>query len=128
MAISIDKMADEIVKALDEYKDVCQDALKNAVDQASKETVDQLKSTSPRRTGKYAKSWTSKKDTSYNGSGQYGKVVYNKDHYRLTHLLENGHRIVRKGKTYGRVKAYPHIASAEQNAENIVIERLKRSL
>lgn len=128
MAISIDKMADEIVKALDEYKDVCQDALKNAVDQASKETVDQLKSTSPRRTGKYAKSWTSKKDTNYNGSGQYGKIVYNKDHYRLTHLLENGHRIVRKGKTYGHVKAYPHIASAEQNAENIVMERLKRSL
>ena len=54
----------------------------------------------------YAKGWTVKnKGTVHNP--EY--IVHNKKHYRLTHLLENGHAMVVHGKRGGRVRAIKHI-------------------
>lgn len=125
--VSIDKMANAIMEELNNYADVCEDALKEAVDTATKEGVSQLKATSPKRTGEYAKGWSSEKDKKITGAGKYGKVIYNKN-YRLPHLLEFGHDIVRGGKKYGSVRAIPHIADAEQTAEKILVDRLSTKL
>ena len=61
------------------------------------------------------------RNTQFNHRGKnYGKttmVVYSEKHYRLTHLLENGHVIRNKYGTYGRASAIKHIAPAAEAAE-----------
>lgn len=103
-------LQEEIEKALNEYsKEVFDIVDKNAKKQAE-ETVKELKKTSPKKTGKYSKSWA-KKDEKL--SNVYtNSIVHNKKHYQLTHLLEKGHAL-RQG---GRAKAYPHIEPSEEKA------------
>lgn len=118
--IKADRLAQEIVKILDDYRDTTVDKMKEAVDKAAKQAVNELKTSSPKRTGAYAKDWTAKKDRKAN-KWAYGKVVYNKKHYRLTHLLEKGHRKVNGGM----VAARPHIAKVEEKAINTLVEGIK---
>lgn len=120
MAIKADQLAHEIVKILDDYRDTTIDKMKEAVDKAAKQAVNELKTSSPKRTGAYAKDWAAKKDRKAN-KWAYGKVVYNKKHYRLTHLLEKGHRKVNGGM----VAARPHIAKVEEKAINTLVEGIK---
>ena len=120
MAIKADQLAQEIVKILDDYRDTTIDKMKESVDKAAKQAVNELKTSSPKRTGAYAKDWAAKKDRKAN-KWAYGKVVYNKKHYRLTHLLEKGHRKVNGGM----VAARPHIAKVEEKAINTLVEGLK---
>ena len=120
MAIKADQFAQEIVKILDDYLDTTIDKMKEAVDKAAKQAVNELKTSSPKRTGAYAKDWAAKKDRKAN-KWAYGKVVYNKKHYRLTHLLEKGHRKVNGGM----VAARPHIAKVEEKAINTLVEGIK---
>ncbi|MDD9149257.1 HK97 gp10 family phage protein [Sporolactobacillus sp. CQH2019] len=96
-------LADEIARALQEYTDDVTVELDDVKDTISKEAVSELRATSPKRTGDYAKGWSRKKTA-------HGYVVYNRTDYQLTHLLEYGHA-KRNG---GRVRAYPHIAPVEQ--------------
>ena len=118
--IKADQLAQEIVKILDDYRDTTVDKMKEAVDKAAKQAVNELKTSSPKRTGAYAKDWAAKKDRKANKRA-YGKVVYNKKHYRLTHLLEKGHRKVNGGM----VAARPHIAKVEEKAINTLVEGIK---
>ena len=120
MAIKADQLAQEIMKILDDYRDTTVDKMKEAVDKAAKQAVNELKTSSPKRTGAYAKDWAAKKDRKAN-KWAYGKVVYNKKHYRLTHLLEKGHRKVNGGM----VAARPHIAKVEEKAINTLVEGIK---
>ena len=120
MAIKADQLAQEIVKILDDYRDTTIDKMKESVDKAAKQAVNELKTSSPKRTGAYAKDWAAKKDRKAN-KWAYGKVVYNKKHYRLTHLLEKGHRMVNGGM----VAARPHIAKVEEKAINTLVEGIK---
>ena len=83
-----------------------------AQDELGKEGAQKLQANSPKRGGAYARGWASKK----NGTGV---VVYNKDNYQLTHLLEFGHAL-RNG---GRTAPQPHIGPVE---ENLVTEYEKR--
>ena len=77
----------------------------------------QLKATSPKRTGKYAKSWTKKK--------RGRKIIVHNKEYQLTQLLEKGH--AKRGG--GRVAARVHIAPVERglhtSAEGILRRKLK---
>lgn len=120
MAIKADQLAQEIVKILDDYRDTTIDKMKEAVDKAAKQAVNELKTSSPKRTGAYAKDWAAKNDRKAN-KWAYGKVVYNKKHYQLTHLLEKGHRKANGGM----VAARPHIAKVEEKAINTLVEGIK---
>lgn len=109
MSVSVERMADEIAKMLTEYEA----AIVKNVDASGKAVADkgakQLRQTSPKRTGKYAKSWgVTREDSSFGENARY--IIHNKKRYRLTHLLEHGH-VTANGK---RTKAIPHIKPVEE--------------
>lgn len=111
----------QLDKILSAYDQKVQEVTDQVFQDVAKETVQKLKSSSPRRSGKYAAGWSSRK------TGEHGFTVYNKV-YQLTHLLENGHMIRNKKGTYGRAPAHPHIAPAEEWANNEVQNEIKRRL
>lgn len=97
-------------------------ATKDAGKIAANSVAKELKATSPKRpSAKYAKSWKVK-----NEGNDY--IVYNEKHYRLTHLLENGHDVIVNGKKVGRAKAYPHIKPAEQKGIALFEQEIKEQV
>ena len=124
---TVDGLAKAIQKTLAEYEGVTVDSMKAAVDKVSKEAVRELKGSSPRRSGAYAKSWTSKK-TKLTNKWAYEKTVYNKDHYRLTHLLEKGHKVVGAKNGRARVDPIPHIEKVEKKAVETLVNEMKETL
>lgn len=123
--VPLDKMASEIAKTLSDWSQDIADAMKAAVVEASAEAVRDLKHNSPRRPppvgGAYARDWT----RSPLERSRYGLkyVVHNKHHYRLTHLLEDGHANARGG---GRTPAHPHIGLAEARAQDYLEEKARQ--
>ena len=105
MVKGIGSLSNEIAKALKEYTGEVTAGLEEAKVEVAKNTVKNLKSTSPEDTGQYAFAWARKKI----GSAQ---VVHNVTSYQLTHLLEKGHVKINGG----RVSAKPHIGPAEEAA------------
>lgn len=129
MAINIDKMDIEIRRNLEIYLANTQEDVKQAVDETAKETVQELRNTSPVRKGgkggEYAKSWACKRDRNTRGKWYNSMIVYSKaPNYRLTHLLEFGHA-KRNG---GRVDPIPHIRQAEEIARDKLYAKLVRNL
>ena len=115
--VRIDQLADAVMKGLEDYANLAADDLKRDVQKAGKAVKQQIESTAPKKTGKYAKSWAVKKTRESSDSIQ---VVVHSKRYQLTHLLEFGH--AKRGG--GRTRAFPHIAPAEQAG----IEQLKRDI
>jgi len=107
--ISIDKLAAEIAKGLADYSQDVVEKVNVSSEKVGKAAVKQLKQTSPKKTGKYAKSWTMSTEKEI---GQpHKRIIHAKaPHYRLTHLLEHGH--AKRGG--GRVEGKPHIRPAEE--------------
>ena len=120
--IRIENLDDAVRELLEEYADMTAETLKTAVDNAGTLAKKEIKATAPVKTGQYAKSWKAKKtkETATN----YQVTVYSPSRYRLTHLLEHGHA-KRNG---GRVRAFPHIAPAEEKAEEHLLSELERRL
>jgi uncharacterized protein involved in propanediol utilization len=118
--LEMDSLTVEINKVLAQYtSDVNQ-----TVDQVMKSNAQEAKKaltwSSPARSGKYAKSWAVKKQ-----KGQY--IVYNKKP-GLTHLLENGHDIVRNGVKVGHAPAQVHIQPVEEMIQEKIVKELEEKL
>lgn len=124
--IDIDKLSLTVIQTLKEYSELTAQEVEKAVVATAKETVKELKTTSPvGATGEYAKSWTYKRDGEASGRSRFNMIVHSKKpDYRLTHLLEHGHAKVNGG----RVAAIPHIKAAEINAEKRLLEKLKSGI
>ena len=107
--ISVDQLAAEIAKGLAEYSQDVVEKVNVSSEKVGKAAVKQLRQTSPKKTGKYAKSWTMSTEKEI---GQpHKRIIHAKaPHYRLTHLLEHGH--AKRGG--GRVEGRPHIRPAEE--------------
>ena len=108
--IPVDQLAEEVMNGLEEYADLTADVLKKEIQNAGKVAKQQIQSTAPRLTGRYASSWSVKILGETSNSMEV--TVHSKNRYMLTHLLENGH--AKRGG--GRVAAIPHIAPAEEVA------------
>lgn len=106
-----------------DYSVAVNEAVYDAATSVANDTAKELRATSPKRTGAYAKSW--KTTTAYKGlrvaRGGVRVYVHNANHYQLTHLLEKGH----KKANGGRVKAYPHIEKAEEHARREFQKKLE---
>lgn len=126
--INIDSMAEEIASIMAGYAADVSTDLKKETRKVAKDTVNELKITSPEgkgsKKGHYKDGWTSKVETERSDS--IGIKIYNRKKPGLTHLLEKGH--AKKGG--GRVEGIKHIEPAEQKAiksyENSLKERLSR--
>lgn len=110
---------------LDEFDEKVNVVIDESAKQVSKEAVEKLKATSPRRPngGQYANSWTLK-------TIDDGYVVYNTQ-YMLTHLLENGH-VVRPTPKHpnrkSRVEGQKHIKPVETWANRTFQKLIKKGL
>lgn len=129
MSISVDDMGNAIAEMLSEY----QVEVTKKIDESSKAVANQgakkLKETSPKTSkgGNYAKSWKAEKTSGKNVGEDPAYTIYNKNHYRLTHLLEHGHATPNGGRT----RAIKHIQPVEQavikDYENAVEEAIKNA-
>ena len=120
--IPVDQLASEVMKGLEEYAELTTEAVKREVQETGKIVKQQIESTAPRKSGRYAKSWAVKKVKETSNS--LDVVVHSRNRYMLTHLLENGH--AKRGG--GRVRAIPHIAPAEEMGIRELEDRIERAL
>lgn len=121
--ITPDAFTATLVAACSEYTEEVREHVENGIKRIGEEALKEVKELAPiyegdnknTRKGAYRRSWTC--DISKQ-RGVINAVVHAKDpHYRLTHLLENGH-LNRDGTT--RSKAIPHISIANASAEKKV--------
>lgn len=108
-------LSKEIADALKTYTTEVSEGLDKAKEEVAKATVKELKASSPKKTGSYAKGWARKK----RGKSQ---VIHNRTDYQLTHLLEKGHARIGGG----RVAGTPHIEPAEQKAIDEYIKQTEK--
>lgn len=124
--IRIDNIGSELAKIMQEYSSEVLHEMKSEVKKVAKETVRELKDTSPEGTGStkghYKDGWTYK--TEVDTGTALAVRVHNKKKPGLTHLLEKGH--AKRGG--GRTRAFPHIGPAEENAINKFESELKERL
>ena len=117
-----ESVAVQMKELLDEIDKEVQNSTKRNIDRVSKEAVQKLRNTSPRKTGSYAKGWGTKKE------GDMDVIVHNRTDYQLTHLLENGHVIRNKKGTYGRTTGTKHIAPVEEWAVDELPRRIMEDI
>lgn len=101
----------DIQDMLNEYSQDIQDGITQAAEDIAKRGANELKTKSPKRTGKYSKGWRVDKRS---GKGFVHATIYNATNWQLTHLLEKPH-LLRNGK-----KSVPkvHIEPVEQKCIN----------
>ena len=120
--IKPEQLAKEVMDGLEEYADLAVDVMKKEIQETGKSVKQQISQTAPKKSGRYAKSWSVKKTKETSNSLEV--TVHSKNRYMLTHLLENGH--AKRGG--GRVRAIPHIAPAEEMGTRELEERITRAL
>lgn len=115
-------LTETLSQRLTHYSASVSKCLRKSVDVNSEKLQKGLKRDSPKRKsgkkrsgrytpGSYARSWVN--DVTTDSFSVYERQVYNKKHYQLTHLLENGH--AKRGG--GRVSPRVHIAPLQKQAE-----------
>ena len=120
--IQIDQLAEAVNEQLEEYNKLSMEVVKAAVTKAGTAVKKDIGANAPSKTGRYAKSWRTKKTKE--SSTVLEVTVYSPSRYMLAHLLEHGHA-KRNG---GRVRAIPHIAPAEEVAEEQLMANIERGL
>lgn len=101
----------DIVDILNEYSSDIQEAIAEEVQSVAKRGASELKSTSPKNTGKYARGWRVKTEK---GNGYVSSTIYNATNWQLTHLLEKPHVIRNQYGTWGTSRPQVHIKPVEE--------------
>lgn len=129
--IKLDSAINELLK---EYGEEVYDAVNDSVDEVISLATDKLRAVNhwaEDGSGAYAGSWANKETQKTVLTVK--KVVYNEEHYRLTHLLEHGH-LVRNGTgrigsgKKDRVDAYPHIGPVNDWVQAEAVKVVKQKL
>ena len=102
----INHLAEAITDAMHQYTNEVEEEIPDIVDDTARTLVKEIRSAAPKRTGKYAKGWTSRKLGERTRSKEgYARLVCNPKRYSVAHLLEHGHAKRGGGRTAGK----PHI-------------------
>lgn len=125
MIKSIEEQIDAI---FEEYGRLCDDAIMDASKNVAGDCVKKLKAVKfDTNVRGYSKSWARKKLKN-------GYVVYNKDHYQLTHLLEYGHAVMnqfgapRNPGAKRRVEGIKHIQPVEEWGNKKFVDNIIKEL
>ncbi len=116
----------ECSRLLSQYGKDARIALNDSLPEAAKIAVKMIRGNSRKASGRYAKGWTSKAET-FRGIGTT-YVVYNKDRYRVAHLLENPHKIKNKRGEYGKTTGDHVIADAETYTTEWLIQDVEKRI
>ena len=121
--IEPDELTQTLNDIISEYTNETKEIVNECVKEVSKEAVKKLKRESPKRTGTYAKGWTSKVEVDEWSADAtiYGKKAST---YAVAHLVEFGH-LTRKGT---RTRPNPHVADVRKWAEKALVERVSKRL
>lgn len=118
-SISISQLANEIVKAVQEYTEDVSLAIEKEVEATAKEVLEEVRRTAPRKTGGYVKGF---KITKQSRSGHKRCVVWNRTDPTRVHLLEYGHAKVNGG----RVQGQPHLGPAHDKFVPGLMNKIKQ--
>lgn len=128
--VTVDNLAAEVAKSLKEFEGVTEEACEKGVIETSEDAVKALRAADPAGSGEYSKwskaynkGWTFRKEKKKGAKGILS-TVWNEPHYRLTHLLEKGHAKVNGGRT----RAFPHIAPVAEEAEENLVENIRKNI
>lgn len=127
--VKIDDLAKEIAQSLKDFEGVTDEACAAGVMYTAEEAVKKLRSAHPSGSGQYG-SWDKYNrdwgifQTKTDKKNHVKATVHNKNHYRLTHLLEKGHALVGGGRT----RAFPHILPVAEDAEKELLENIKKRI
>lgn len=125
-------MAHDLTKAVNDilmnFADEVELAALRIEEEVANEAVKKLNETSPINShsngykGKhYQKDWY----VDNKSKKHHAHIIIANRQYRLTHLLEKGHDIIRGGKKVGRSSAIPHIKPVEEWANQAVVSRME---
>lgn len=113
-SIDIDRLAAVIAGAVREYTDDVTAAIEKEIDEVAGEVREAVVGDAPRDTGDYAKGFKVTKQGNR-------RIVWNKKHSGLVHLLEFGHAKVNGGRVMGK----PHMRPAYDRIAAKLPERIK---
>lgn len=116
----------QLQEVFDEYSIKLKRVTNNAADVVAKQAVQKLRSSSPRKTGSYARGWGIKRERGVAGINTV--IIRNRTDYQLTHLLERPHIIRNKKGTYGSTSGHPHIKPVEEWANQELPREIEREL
>lgn len=122
--VSVDKLADAIMKELEGYSKEVDQGTKEIVKEVATDCAKEVKqnAASAFGGGKYSRGWRSK--VVYETSTDIRCTVHNSTNWQLAHLLEFGHKKWLWGKeTGGYVSGRSHIRPAEEHAEEKLINK-----
>ena len=123
---ALDEVAAEITRQMEEQWKLNAEKFVSVSKEMAEEVCEELRTSRKQVTGEYAKGWTVTEDIRRDGYG--GKfvayIVHNKDSYRLTHLLNNGHATV----TGGWVNGDEHITKAYVKIPERLAKKIKENL
>lgn len=122
----------QMEKILADFANEEQETIEETFNNVAKATKKKLVELSPKDKGDYSRGWSltkpSKRSKGSTIGGSINITLYNKKHYRLTHLLEKGHVIRNQYGEYGRAPAQPHISKAEEWGVRELLEELEHKL
>lgn len=87
--IQIDQLAEAVNEQMEEYSKLSAEVVKAAVTKAGNAVKKDIGANAPKKTGRFAKSWRTKKTKE--SSTELEVTVYSPTRYMLAHLLEHGH-------------------------------------
>ena len=89
VVVTPEQFEEAVYKALAEYNDEVLKTTDQCAKNAARQTSSEIKSTSPVKTGQYARGWSRR--SIKDGAWGTRQVVYNRTDYQLIHLLEKPH-------------------------------------
>lgn len=121
-------MASILANFGDEVNEVIDDALTTVAEEAEKELRNvRTFSSNGNPTGAYSKDWDLMIEPVRRYLRRY--VVYNVDHYQLTHLLESGHAKYLWGReANGSVQGYEHIRPVNERVQSRVVDEIRERI